>query len=72
MFLAHSGESQDARVAAKWHRVGGRCEEGRWERLEGAGEPHLCQLQLCDRTQFSELQFPQLQNTLCPAGCQED
>lgn len=55
MSLAHSRESQDARVASKWHRVGGRCEKGRRERLEGAGEPHLCQLQLCDHTQFSEL-----------------
>ena len=72
MFLAHSRESQDARVAAKWHGVGKRWEEGRWERLAGTGEPHFCQLQLCDHTQFSELQFPQLQNTLCPAGCQED
>ena len=38
----------------------------------GAGGPHLCQLQLCNHTQLSELLFPHLQNALYPAGCHED
>lgn len=33
-----------------------------------AGRPHLCQLQLCDHRQLSELQFPHLQNTIYFAG----
>lgn len=37
-------ESQGAGVAAKWHRAGGKWEEGRQERLPGAGGPHPCQL----------------------------
>lgn len=57
MFLTHSRESQDARVAAKWHRVGGRFEEGRWERLEGQASPTFASYSFVTTHNFLSFSF---------------